>query len=113
MADDISRFACPSLGLDLGALVRRAQKGLWITVGLAIALHLVLTRVGVWREEQKAAKPLTTKFVKRQPRLTKPLEMKKRPRPKRRHMRREMVSVATRVHRGKASTGLGAFQAVG
>jgi hypothetical protein len=46
--------------------------------------------------DRTLAKPLTTQFVKRQPRLTKPLELKKRPRPKRRATRRTMVAVKAR-----------------
>ena len=70
---------------------------------MAIALHLSLTR---WRGlvvEQRTAKPLTTQFVKRQPRLTKPLELKKRPRPKRRTIRRKMVAVKAKVDRQRMS----------
>ena len=46
-----------------------------------------------------AAKPLTTQFVKRQPRLTKPLELRKRPRPRQRLLHREMISVKARAGR--------------
>ncbi len=61
--------------------------------------RLVFTQMGSFREDQRTVKPLTTKFVKRQPRLTKPLEMKKRPIPKRRHLQRRMISVKARVNR--------------
>ena len=101
-----SRFICPSLGLNLRDLARQARKGLWAATALALAVHLVLSRIGMVQEEQRSARPLTTKFVKRQPRLTKPLEMKKRPRPRRRHMRREMVSVQAKVQRGTVSRGI-------
>jgi hypothetical protein len=59
--------------------------------------------VGSFEGEQKLAKPLTTQFVKRQPRLTKPLELKKRPQPRRRTVQRKMVSVKARMHRDQAS----------
>jgi hypothetical protein len=49
--------------------------------------------------EQKVVKPLTTQFVKRQPRLTKPLELKKRPQPKRRVVQRTMVAVKAQMRR--------------
>jgi hypothetical protein len=70
-------------------------------MGLALALmmHLVLSQVAGFREEEQVAKPLTTQFIKRQPRLTKPLEMKKRPQPKRRRLQRKMVSVEARANR--------------
>lgn len=56
--------------------------------------------------EQKAAKPLTTQFIKRQPRLSKPLELKKRTKPRRRQIRREMVSAGAQARR-KESASLG------
>jgi hypothetical protein len=65
-------------------------------------MHLSLTRLVILQAEGKAAKPLTTQFVKRQPRLTKPLELKKRPQPKRRALQRKMVSVRARLERGEA-----------
>ena len=98
-----SRFICPSSDLHLGRLIRKAWKVLAISMVVAIAIHLSLTR---WRGlviEQRTAKPLTTQFVKRQPRLTKPLELKKRPRPKRRTIRRKMVSVKAKVDRQRMS----------
>jgi hypothetical protein len=50
-------------------------------------------------EQDRTAKPLTTKFVKRAPRLTKPLELKKHPRPRQRHIQRQMVSVKAKARR--------------
>ena len=94
-----TRFSCPSASLRLKSLLKRTRNILWIGLGLAIAVHLSLTQIGGFAEEQKAAKPLTTQFIKRQPRLTKPLELKKRLRPKRRTMQRRMVSVKARVSR--------------
>jgi len=49
------------------------------------------------------AKPLTTRFVKRQPRLTKPLELKKRPRPRQRQIERRMVAVKARLQRDQGA----------
>jgi hypothetical protein len=77
-----------------------------MALGAALTVHLSLTQLSGWREDQKVAKPLTTQFVKRQPRLTKPLEMKKRPRPKRRQMHRKMVSVAARVQREQTTSSI-------
>jgi hypothetical protein len=72
-------------------------------LALGIAAHLSLSQIRSLQTEQKAAKPLTTQFVKRAPRLTKPLELKKRPQPKRRQVQRQMVAVKARVHRGEQS----------
>ena len=66
-----------------------------------------------WRgtqREGRVSKPLTTQFVKRQPRLTKPLELKKRPHPKRRSMQRTMVSAKAKVGRQQASSSLESFE---
>ena len=98
------RFGCASSALSLTGLLKQGRKTLLLSLGLAVVTHLSLTRAIDLREEQKATKPLTTKFVKRQPRLTKPLEMKKRPRPKPRQLRREMVSVEAKIDRQQASS---------
>jgi hypothetical protein len=63
---------------------------------VALAIHGALSRLAGVTRQETAAKPLTTQFVKRQPRLTKPLEMKKRPRPKQRRIERRMVAVKAR-----------------
>jgi hypothetical protein len=71
---------------------------------LGVCVHTSLTGVRGIRAEERAAKPLTTQFVKRQPRLTKPLELKKRPQPKRRQVRREMVAVRARADRREVTS---------
>jgi hypothetical protein len=62
-----------------------------------------MSRLQSRANDTQAAKPLTTKFVKRQPRLTKPLELRKRPRPKRRAIQRAMVTVQARDARERSS----------
>ena len=94
-----SRFDSPTSDLNLTKLFSGHSRNLWISFGLAISVHLLLTQITGWRERQEVSRPLTTQFVKRRPRLSKPLELRKRPRPKRRRMRREMVSVAAKVQR--------------
>ena len=60
---------------------------------------------GTFDTEKKRVKPLTTQFIKRAPRLTKPLELKKRPRPRRRQIQREMVTIRARIpHKGITSS---------
>jgi hypothetical protein len=72
-------------------------------------LSLVSQEDGV----QAAPRPLTTQFVKREPRLTKPLELKKRPRPKRRQLRREMVSVRAKANRREVTSTVRPVEALG
>ena len=94
-----SRFHCPSAWVELKTLRQKARSALWMALVCAVLVHLFLMQVNVFRSEQRTAKPLTTQFVKRQPRLTKPLELKKRPRVKRRRMQRRMVSVPLKAKR--------------
>ena len=95
-----SRFTCPSSSLRMNALLGRARKGLGLALALAVGAHLSLTRLVAFETETQAAKPLTTQFIKRQPRLTKPLEMKKHPRPKRRQVERQMVTAKAELKPG-------------
>jgi len=96
-----SRFECASLSLRPQAILKRGRRPLWVCLGLGMAAHLSLALLVASEAEHKAARPLTTQFVKRQPRLTKPLELKKRPQPKRRAVQRKMVAVKARVHSGQ------------
>lgn len=107
------RFECPSLRLDPKTLLRATRSILGVSAALAVAFHLCLTRIGVAERQQRAAKPLTTRFVKRAPRLTKPLELKKRPQPRRRQVRREMVSVRARARDRTQATFVDAGRCVG
>ena len=94
-----SRFHCPSSSLSLRALLKQTRRILWIGFLLALGVHLSLIQLRGLSEAEKAVKPLTTQFIKRAPRLTKPLEMKKRPQPKRRRIQRKMVAVKAQVKR--------------
>ena len=92
-----SRFDCPSASFTLKTLLGRTRQILWIGCALALLIHGGLSRFQWAAREQRTARPLTTRFVKRQPRLTKPLEMKKLPRPRRRSLQRRMVAVRARA----------------
>ncbi len=98
-----SRFSCPSESLLLKSLLRKTRTAFWLGLALAFAIHLSLTQLKIFKGGEAVMKPLTTRFVKREPRLTKPLELKKRPRPKPRRMRREVVFVKARVDRRQVS----------
>lgn len=102
----MSRFDCPSFSLALPTLLRRGYQILWGCLGLAIGGHLLLTQISASQAELRTAKPLTARFVKRAPRLTKPLEMKKRPRPKQRQIRRQMVAVQAQLDRREAPSSI-------
>ena len=100
----VSRFERPSSSLEMKALLGRTRKVLWLALVIAMGIHLSLTSIRVFEAEQSAVKPLTTKFMKREPRLTKPLELKKRPQPKRRAMQRRMVAIKAKVDRQRISS---------
>jgi hypothetical protein len=108
-----ARFDYPSASLSLKGLLKGTRQGLWLGAALALGMHLIGAQVRALDEARKAATPLTTQFVKRQPRLTKPLELKKRPQPKRRQPRREMVAVKVRVDRRDVSSVVVPVQVVG
>ena len=107
----MSRFECPSTSLYLSVLLKR--RAIWIGLVVSVAIHFSFTAWSGLAEEEQMVKPLTTQFIKRQPRLTKPLELKKRPRPKRRHIQRKMVSVKARVDRRDVSSTVLPMQLVG
>ena len=108
-----ARFECASSNLRLRMLLGRTRRLLWGCSALGIGAHLALTLIAGTEAEQKVAKPLTTQFVKRQPRLTKPLELKKRPAPRRRTVQRKMVAVTARRTQGGTSTAFAPTQALG
>ena len=54
--------------------------------------------------ETKAPRPLATKFIKREPRLTKPLELRKIPKPKRQLARRQVHLATARLDQVQATT---------
>ena len=105
-----SRFRCPSAGLSLRSLLKRTRHVFWIGLAFALGIHLISTQLGGPSGEQSIGKPLTTRFIKRQPRLTKPLEMKRRPQPKRRRMQRRMVSVKAKVKRQQITSQIQVLQ---
>ncbi len=87
----MSRFECPSSYLSLSTLLTRSRRLIGLAVFLSLILHVSLAQIRFTREERRAEKPLSTKFIKREPRLIKPLELRKHPKPKLRAMRRRMV----------------------
>ena len=99
-----SRFASPTASLDLNALLSPLRKRFWLSLGIAILLHLILVALNPFQQQaQKAPRPATTKFVKRQPRLTKALELRKIPKFKRQMIRREVQMAKARMDQVQAT----------
>lgn len=100
MAISSSRFVGPASAVDLKRLINRTLYLVWICLFMAVSVHtfFMVRRLEMVREE-KAAKPLTVRFVQRRPRLTKPMEMRKRPTPRRRKMTRQKVEIKARSAR--------------
>ncbi len=100
-----SRFNSPASGFDLAELVRRLRCGLLLSLTLAVGLMLVFVALNPFQQvETKAPRPLSTKFIKREPRLTKPLELRKIPKPKRQLARRQVHLAAARLDQVQATT---------
>ena len=98
------RFASPTQDFDLDVLVSRLRRGFLLSVGLAVAVHLVLAGINPFeQDEKKTPRPLSTKFIKREPRLTKPLELRKIPQPKRQMARREVQLARARMDQVQAT----------
>jgi len=93
----ISRFRCATSELSLRRLLRRSRNIFWASLAIALAAHLLAVQFSGTEGGREVIRPLTTKFIKREPRLVKPLELKKRPRPKPRPMRRRRVTIRTKL----------------
>ena len=101
-----SRFASPTSGFELSELHGRLRGMLWASFGLGALLHLALVAIDPFRHQAaKAPRPLTTKFIKREPRLTKPLELRKIPQPRRQMVRRKVGLAPARMDRVRANRG--------
>lgn len=96
MRETSGRFSTHSSGLCPARLLHAAARTLWPCLAVALALHVALWTVRRAQADPRTVKPLTTQFVKRQPRLTKPLELKKRPRPRQRALSRQVVATTAR-----------------
>ena len=99
-----TRFASPTQDFELDSLVRRLRRGFFIALASAVALLLIVVAINPFKEaEKKTPRPLTTKFIKREPRLTKPLELRKIPQPKRQLARREVQLAQARMDQVQAT----------
>ena len=99
-----SRLARITAGLELNALLSPLRKSFWLSLGIAVLLNAILVLLNPFQQQaEKAPRPLTTKFVKRQPRLTKALELRKIPQRKRPMIRRQVRAAAARMDQVQAT----------
>lgn len=99
-----TRFASPTSGFDLDVLVGRLRRVFYLCLAAAAVLHLAVAGINPFQEAKtKTPRPLTTKFIKREPRLTKPLELRKIPQPKRQMARREVQLARARMDQVQAT----------
>ena len=95
---DSRRFASFSTSFDLDALLRPQRRSLWYSVALSAVLLAALVLLDPFgRAVPSAPHPPTVKYIKRQPRPTKPLSLRKIPRPKQRSMvrKRQLMPIRT------------------
>ena len=93
------RFRGPAADVDLGHLLNKGLRLTAICLATAALVHVVAITRPFELATEKAARPLTTRFVQRRPRLTKPMELRKKPKPRQRKMVRQEVRVQARVTR--------------
>ncbi|MBM3278093.1 MAG: hypothetical protein FJY95_08420 [Candidatus Handelsmanbacteria bacterium] len=112
----------PVAEAEISALFRRLRRLYWWSLGIALAAHLVLiaTLTTATRSaHDQVAEPAKVKFfTRRDPLLTKPLELRKVPQPKRQQVRRQVKPSAARMDQVRAAAdfdtrGLIAGQGIG
>ena len=99
-----SRFDSPASSFDLDEIVRRLRTTFLISMASAAIVHLAIVGINPFEEAKtRAPRPLSIKFIKREPRLTKPLELRKIPQPKRQMARREVQLARARMDQVQAT----------
>jgi hypothetical protein len=104
----LSPISPPSAAVEIEALFRRLRRLYWWSLGIALLVHLALiaavTTATRPTEEDKLIEPAKVKFfTRRDPLLTKPLELRKVPQPKRQLVRREVQVSAARMDQVRAT----------
>ena len=95
---DSRRFASFSTSFDLDALLRPQRRSLWYSVALSAVLLVALALIDPFgRVVPTAPHPPTVKYIKRQPRPTKPLSVRKIPQPKQQPMVRKRQPTPVRT----------------
>jgi hypothetical protein len=99
------RFQTPVWEFDPAALLH-GRRRLALSLGLAALVHLLLAGIEFLPERQQTPpRPMVTRFVKREPRLTKPLELRKIPQPRRQLARRDVQLARARMDQVQATAG--------
>ena len=95
---DSRRFASFSTSFNLDALLRPQRRSLWYSVALSAVLLAALALLDPFgRAVPTAPHPPTVKYIKRQPRPTKPLSVRKIPQPKQQPMVRKRQPTPVRT----------------
>ena len=93
-----SRFASQISSFDPSILLRELHKYLLLSLILAVIVHLCAIIINPLDEAvETAPRPMSTKFIKREPRMTKPLELRKVPKPKRQMIQRKSMITRARM----------------
>ncbi|MCE2450624.1 MAG: hypothetical protein J4F35_20390 [Candidatus Latescibacteria bacterium] len=96
---DFRRFASFSTSFDLDDLLRTQRRNLWYSGALAVILLAALALIDPFgRVVPSAPHPPTVKYIKRQPRPTKPLSVRKIPQPKQQPMVRKRQPTPIRTN---------------
>jgi hypothetical protein len=99
-----TRFISAVSSFNPDALLRELHKYLLFSLIAAVGIHLAAAIIDPADEVVKnTPRPLTTKFIKREPRLTKPLELRKVPKPKRQMIQRQSVALRARMDQVRAT----------
>ena len=99
--------AVPAAEVEVDAIFRRLRRLYWWSLGIALVVHLGLIfglTTATRSADSKVAEPAKVKFfTRRDPLLTKPLELRKVPQPKRQLVRREVQVSAARMDQVRAT----------
>ncbi len=108
-----SRFASQISDFDPSILLRELHKYLLLSLILAVGVHLCAVIINPLDEAvETAPRPMSTKFIKREPRLTKPLELRKVPKPKRQMIQRQSMITRARMDQVKATASFSTVSAL-
>lgn len=108
-----SRFASQISAFDPSILLRELHKYLLLSLILAVGVHLCAVIINPLDEAvETAPRPMSTKFIKREPRLTKPLELRKVPKPKRQMIQRQSMITRARMDQVKATASFSTVSAL-
>ena len=94
-----ARFRGPASDVDLSRLLNRGLSLLGLCLVAAVLAHVGMMVREMELGGEADSRPLTTRFIQRQPRMTKPMELRKKPKPKLRKMVRQRVQLQARTSR--------------